>query len=75
MDNFVSAGYDTGFFLSDIYDLFSATGIVMPFTKFATLFGNAAVAFLNVRKERKRKPGDVNPTSYLSGIALRQPTF
>ena len=75
MDNFVSAGYDSGLFLSDIYDLFSATGIVMPFTKFATLFGNAAIGFLNARKERKRKPGDVNPTSYLSGIALRQPTF
>lgn len=71
LNNYQSASYDSGLFLADIHEMFQSTVAPIPLNRFGLMFGNMAVGLLNAHKERKRKPGDSNATSYIAGIACK----
>lgn len=71
LDHFEAAPYDTGLFMSDIHDMFMSVAAPIPLNKFGAVFGSMAIGLFNARKERKRKTGDINATSFVAGITCK----
>lgn len=71
LDCFEAAPYDAGLFMSDIHSMFTSLVAPIPLNKFGSVFGNMAIGLFNARKERKRKHGDINATSFIAGIKYK----
>lgn len=73
---FEPAPYDEGVFIEDAHALFNALfkqnipHIDIEINQFGRYFGNMAVGTLNAKRDRKRKPSDINAKSYLHGVRM-----
>ena len=71
LQNFEATPCFEGVFVSDAHRLFTQLVAPIPLNQFGAEFGNATIGILNARKERRRKPGETNPTSYIAGIKFK----
>jgi len=62
---------DSGVFSEDLYALFSARHHGIAFNTFMYHCINLAKQQFHAEKERKRRPGEMNPISYIRGIKIK----
>lgn len=72
LQNFEHTSHSEGVFVSDAHEYFQMLVAPIPLNLFGAEFGNFAIGMLNAHKERKRKPGESNPTSFIAGVKFKK---
>ena len=73
IENYFEPDRNSELFISDIYTLFlELCDSDIKLNSFSQIFFNKAKALFNCNKSRKRKNTNSNPTSLITGIALKE---